>query len=50
MFCQEIIHVDIERLKRTPGPNVFLGSHHGEEHGADAGNPGSVGKQPETAH
>ncbi|KAI0048512.1 UPF0187-domain-containing protein [Auriscalpium vulgare] len=28
MFCREIVHADIERLKLTPGANVFLGAHH----------------------
>ncbi|KAH9832621.1 UPF0187-domain-containing protein [Rhodofomes roseus] len=33
MFCNEIIRADIERLKRTPNRNVFLGGH---QHRADA--------------
>lgn len=28
MFCKEIVHADIEKLKRTPCTNVFLGSRH----------------------
>ncbi|KAI0057278.1 UPF0187-domain-containing protein [Artomyces pyxidatus] len=28
MFCRDIVHADIERLKQTPGANVYLGSHH----------------------
>ena len=27
MFCNEIVRADIERLKRTPNRNVFLGGH-----------------------
>ncbi|KAI0317615.1 Bestrophin, RFP-TM, chloride channel-domain-containing protein [Amylostereum chailletii] len=26
LFCREIVHADMERLKQTPGYNVFLGS------------------------
>ncbi|EPT03024.1 hypothetical protein FOMPIDRAFT_1159620 [Fomitopsis schrenkii] len=35
MFCNEIIRADVERLKRTPNRNVFLGGH---QHRADASN------------
>lgn len=28
MFCQEIIHVDIENLKRTPCLNAYLPQAH----------------------
>lgn len=27
MFCNEIVRADVERLKRTPNRNVFLGGH-----------------------
>ena len=30
MFCREIVHADIERLKKTPSANVFIGSAHEE--------------------
>ncbi|ETW74596.1 hypothetical protein HETIRDRAFT_482364 [Heterobasidion irregulare TC 32-1] len=30
MFCREIVHADIERLKKTPSANVFIGLAHEE--------------------
>jgi len=33
MLCNEIVRADVERLKRTPNRNVFLGGH---QHRADA--------------
>ncbi|KAI0737202.1 Bestrophin, RFP-TM, chloride channel-domain-containing protein [Daedaleopsis nitida] len=27
-FCRAIIHADIERIKRLPCPNAYLGAHH----------------------
>ncbi|OBZ65933.1 hypothetical protein A0H81_14067 [Grifola frondosa] len=27
-FCREVVHADIERLKRMPCPNVYLDMHH----------------------
>ena len=39
MFCNEIVRTDVERLKRTPNRNVFLGGH---QHRADV--PAEKGK------
>ncbi|KAI0027137.1 Bestrophin, RFP-TM, chloride channel-domain-containing protein [Vararia minispora EC-137] len=36
LFCREVIHTDLERLRRTPGANVFLGSHRGSHRPDDA--------------
>ncbi|EMD32858.1 hypothetical protein CERSUDRAFT_118321 [Gelatoporia subvermispora B] len=38
LFCEEIVHRDIERLKRMPCPNVIFNGHHGKGHTNGNGN------------
>jgi hypothetical protein len=27
MFCRDVVHVDLEHLRRTPATNAFIGQH-----------------------
>lgn len=38
LFCEEIVHRDIERLKRMPCPNIIFNRHHGKGHTNGNGN------------
>lgn len=37
MFCQEVIHSDLEHVKRTPCRNAYLGSYRDEGFTLDQG-------------